>query len=77
MSVAQLEAHSALLVLVKLVPSQCFSEDLHRLARGSGVSREIRKLAPFLDTDGTLRVGGRIARSMLSYEAKHPALLPN
>ncbi|CAL1687621.1 unnamed protein product [Lasius platythorax] len=77
MSVDQLEAHSALLVLVKLVQSQCFSEDLHRLARGSGVSREIRKLAPFLDTDGTLRVGGRIARSMLSYEAKHPARRTN
>ncbi|XP_038055409.1 uncharacterized protein LOC119727556 [Patiria miniata] len=35
------------------------------------------RLDPFLDVDGIIRVGGRIARSDLPIEAKHPAILPH
>ncbi|XP_053619959.1 uncharacterized protein LOC128680687 [Plodia interpunctella] len=38
--------------------------------------RIFRKLSPFLDEQGILRVGGRLARSGLEFEHKHPALLP-
>ena len=34
------------------------------------------QLDPFLDANGILRVGGRIRRSSLSYDAKHPIILP-
>ena len=34
------------------------------------------QLDPFLDANGILRVGGRITRSSLSYDAKHPIILP-
>ncbi|XP_033231518.1 uncharacterized protein LOC117182531, partial [Belonocnema kinseyi] len=33
-------------------------------------------LAPFLDVEGILRVGGRLSQSDLSYSRKHPILLP-
>ncbi|XP_046843232.1 uncharacterized protein LOC124437283 [Xenia sp. Carnegie-2017] len=39
-------------------------------------SNELRSLSPFTDEEGTVRVGGRIDNSLVSYETKHPALLP-
>ena len=33
-------------------------------------------LSPFKTEDGILRVGGRVDKAMVSYEMKHPALLP-
>ena len=37
--------------------------------------KQLSKLSPFLDRDGILRVQGRIEKSALSYEEKHPILL--
>ena len=36
----------------------------------------LRKLDPFLDENGILRIGGRIKLSSLSYKLKHPIILP-
>ena len=35
------------------------------------------RLDPFLDGDGVLRVGGRIRNALVSYEIKHPVILPS
>lgn len=35
------------------------------------------RLDPFLDEDGVLRVGGRIRNALVSYEIKHPVILPS
>ena len=43
-----------------------------RIAKG-----ELSTLSPFTDPDGVIRVGGRADRATVSYESKHPALLPN
>ncbi|XP_024876608.1 uncharacterized protein LOC112457662, partial [Temnothorax curvispinosus] len=75
--VDQIEFHSTLLYLVKSVQSRCFAEDIGSLRRSQSCSKPLRKLAPFLDGRGVLRVGGRLTHSAISYEAKHPALLPN
>jgi len=37
----------------------------------------LAQLAPFIDKDGLIRVGGRLRYSALSEDAKHPFLLPN
>jgi hypothetical protein len=37
----------------------------------------LQKLDPFCGDDGLLRVGGRIRRSVLPYDVKHPILLPS
>lgn len=34
------------------------------------------RLDPFLDEDGVLRVGGRIRHALVSYDLKHPIILP-
>lgn len=33
-------------------------------------------LSPFIDKDGLLRVGGRLKHAALTYNQKHPILLP-
>ena len=35
------------------------------------------KLSPFVDKDGVIRVGGRVDKAIISYESKHPILLPH
>ena len=37
---------------------------------------QLWRLTPLLDSDGILRVGGRLGMSNLPYEAKHPVVLP-
>ncbi|GFV54129.1 integrase catalytic domain-containing protein [Trichonephila clavipes] len=37
---------------------------------------KLRNLNPFIDSDGLLRVGGRLINSDLPYVNKHPAILP-
>ncbi|XP_035657338.1 uncharacterized protein LOC118403009 [Branchiostoma floridae] len=41
-----------------------------------GMSSTVKKLDPKLDAKGILRVGGRLGRSTLPVETKHPILLP-
>ena len=74
--VDRLEEHDALMKLVKVVQGVSFENDILHLQKQKRVSVELRKLAPFIDSHGLLRVGGRLENSHLSYEAKHPALLP-
>ncbi|XP_028404826.1 uncharacterized protein LOC114527396 [Dendronephthya gigantea] len=37
---------------------------------------DFRTLSPFEDEEGVIRVGGRIDNALVSYETRHPALLP-
>ena len=37
---------------------------------------ELKSLTPFLDSNGIIRVGGRIDSTLVSYNQAHPALLP-
>ena len=47
-------------------------KSLHdRMAKG-----ELKTLSPFSDDKGIIRVGGRLDKAIVSYEMKHPALLP-
>ena len=38
-------------------------------------SSKLYKLDPFLDSDGLLRVGGRLGKSRLSHNEAHPLVL--
>nr|XP_029715673.1 uncharacterized protein LOC115259283 [Aedes albopictus] len=57
---------------------QHFPSELSRLQRGLTVERSspLHQLNPFLDENGVVRVGGRLQQSDLSYDNKHPILLP-
>ncbi|XP_060536447.1 uncharacterized protein LOC132708258 [Cylas formicarius] len=71
-----LEIQNALLVIVKHVQMFCFTDIVEQLNKNNLPPKPFRKLAVFLDGRGCLRVGGRIRRSNLSYDEKHPLLLP-
>ena len=64
-------------VLVKHVQRQTFGDELIDLRAKKAVKRSSRLAAldPIIDS-GILRVGGRLGRSDMSYEAKHPMILP-
>ena len=55
--------------IVKAVQEQSFAEDVS-LKKG-----KLARLSPF-EQDGLIRVGGRLNRSQLPYDAKHPSILP-
>ncbi|XP_050061681.1 uncharacterized protein LOC126551703 [Aphis gossypii] len=70
------ERARALLDLVYFVQQTSYSDDISLLTKGLRCSPAIRKLDPFLDVDGFLRVGGRLNNADLPYAHKHPLLLP-
>ncbi|XP_062541389.1 uncharacterized protein LOC134209417 [Armigeres subalbatus] len=65
--------------LVKLAQTDSFGEEIRELGRGKTVSKRsnLRLLSPFLDSDGIIRVGGRLNLSEQPYHTKHPILLPS
>ncbi|XP_018359963.1 PREDICTED: uncharacterized protein LOC108759145 [Trachymyrmex cornetzi] len=68
----------ALQALCRYVQHQYFDSEIQELIRVGVISKtsKILSLNPFLDRNGLLRVGGRLRNSDISYEAKHPILLP-
>ncbi|XP_028416927.1 uncharacterized protein LOC114541139 [Dendronephthya gigantea] len=84
------EIRAATTKIVKYVQRQCFQDEIRTLAttvadgqKSSKVVTEnlimkrsrLRKLNPIL-VEGVLRVGGRLERSSMSFDAKHPMILP-
>jgi transposase InsO family protein len=72
------EIRTAELIIFNLAQRDEYGEEIACIQHGKDVpsKSKIAPLAPFLDSDGLLRVGGRIRNSSLTYEAKHPMLLP-
>ncbi|XP_063245165.1 uncharacterized protein LOC134546326 [Bacillus rossius redtenbacheri] len=70
------ELETALNFWILRVQSMVFKDYLASLRKNKRTSPQIRKLHPFLDSDGFLRVGGRLDQSKLPFQHKHPALLP-
>lgn len=71
------ERHKSLMQIVKHVQTYAFSQEISNLKNNKPLTKPFRKLNPFLDEQGVLRVGGRISRSGLEYEHMHPAFLPS
>ena len=65
-------------LLIKMVQAKHFLGDINTLKHSGAVSKSsrVRKLDPFLDDKGVMRVGGRLKRSNMSNEMKHPVILP-
>ncbi|XP_055589557.1 uncharacterized protein LOC129741794 [Uranotaenia lowii] len=65
-------------VLIRLVQAQEFSDYVAALeaSKPTPVKSRLRWFTPFLDSSHLMRIGGRIDRSSLTYDAKHQILLP-
>jgi len=72
------ELQRAMRLAVRVTQRTHFPELLKQLAKPNHIVTPptMAQLAPFLDYAGLIRVGGRLQRSMLTDDAKHPYLLP-
>lgn len=63
--------------IVRLHQGREFPQEIHHLANNKPINKKskILQLNPFLDSDGCLRVGGRLKESNLSYDRKHPIII--
>jgi hypothetical protein len=65
------------LEIIRLVQQEAVQETLNDLQHGLLPQKgPLRNLSPILDSEGIIRVGGRLHKSALPYEVKHPAILP-
>ncbi|XP_074661512.1 uncharacterized protein LOC141914144 [Tubulanus polymorphus] len=55
-----------------------YNEEFRTLQKGKAIKRRspLYKFDVFIDSDHLLRVGGRIGRARIPFEAKHPIILP-
>ena len=65
-------------VILKLLQERHYPREKGRLQNSQPIlhSSNIRRLDPYVDKDGILRVGGRLRKSKLPQNEKHPAILP-
>ena len=70
--------YSIKVLWVKQAQTERSSKDMKDLSGGKEVSRQshLKPLTPMLDELGILRVGGRLTRAELPYDAAHPMILP-
>ncbi|GBL74085.1 hypothetical protein AVEN_230985-1 [Araneus ventricosus] len=63
--------------IIKSVQADEFAEEIHQVKTGKSVNttNKLSELNPFLDEDGLLSVGGRLANGNLLYRVKHPCIL--
>ena len=63
----------------RAVQSEMFNEDLKAIKSSKELpaSSKIASILPFIDEEGLLRAKGRLNKSNLSFEAKHPIILPS
>lgn len=72
------ELERAKLIIIRKIQRADFPEELKDLAKHGTVDNKsnLKSMTPLLDKDGIIRVGGRIEKSALSFDEKHPILLP-
>ncbi|XP_044748988.1 uncharacterized protein LOC123311742 [Coccinella septempunctata] len=76
LSISPQESDNALKYLIRVVQNDVFAEIRLKIKQNEVLPKPIRKLAPFIDQYGLLRVGGRLQKSPFSFDVKHPLLLP-
>ena len=71
------EMDRAKLILLRAAQRESFPELAGCLAKGSfeKLPHNLGRLSPFLAEDGSMRLRGRLRRSELSFQTKHPMLL--
>ena len=64
--------------ILRIIQAEQFKEHIDALLNSkSNRSSKLSALNPFIDEDGLMRVGGRLANSNLSREQRNPVLLPS
>ncbi|XP_046602575.1 uncharacterized protein LOC124296586 [Neodiprion lecontei] len=76
--ISTLELSDAQLFWTKVTQQAYFAEEIRQMETSSNLIRShpLSRLTLFIDSNGFLRVGGRLNHSLLSYDEKHPFILP-
>lgn len=76
--VTEEESAQATAVIIRATQQEVFSTEWEHLLKGDKIPRQspLVKLSPFLDQDGLLRVGGRTSSTDMSFDDKHPVIIP-
>ncbi|XP_062541820.1 uncharacterized protein LOC134209807 [Armigeres subalbatus] len=70
------ELDGAIHAIIKLVQKQAFDDLYHALENNVNKRNKYSGLAPFIDTEGVIRVGGWLKYSSIPYDGMHQILLP-
>ena len=72
------EIERAEICIVKYVHKSIYNDQIEYLKENKTLKKHdsLVKLNPFFHEDGTLRVGGRLKNSDLSFNAMHPVIIP-
>ncbi|XP_063446815.1 uncharacterized protein LOC134726347 [Mytilus trossulus] len=64
--------------IIKTIQSEAYSSEIDCIVNGQNLRKNssIISLDPFLDSEGILRVGGRLNKSNLPYQERNPLILP-
>lgn len=73
------ELHSAEMPIIAIVQNTSFYDEIQQLKSQGKISynKSIKPLSPILDSNYLIRVGGRLENAELSFDEKHPLLLPS
>lgn len=67
-------------VIIQSVQHDAYKEQLSKIKEGKKINSKsdtLKKLNPFVDKDGLLRVGGRLSSADLTENEKHPLIIPS
>ena len=73
----ELHRKRATFTVLRMIQEDSFKDEIKRLRAGKILPKgSLQTLDPFIDENGLVRVGGRLRRASMSYEVKHPIILP-
>lgn len=73
------ELQSAEDIIIKIVQKRTFAQEYHCLVNNKPLPKtsKLLTLNPFIDTQGLIRLGGRLENAPIPYNRKHPIILPH
>ena len=71
------QEESAELKLIKMIQTECFTDEINKIIDGTLLKGPLKKLDTFMDDQGVLRVGGRLKFGDFPYAAKYQIVLPS
>ncbi|XP_072010850.1 uncharacterized protein [Engystomops pustulosus] len=65
-------------VIIRTVQHEVYAKEIDSIINHRPIPKDsvLKKLDPFIDADGLLRVGGRLNEARIDFEGKHPILIP-
>ncbi|CAK9800717.1 hypothetical protein ANTPLA_LOCUS7241 [Anthophora plagiata] len=73
------ELQTAQEYLIRMAQRERFHTEIDALTKDKGITKQssLHSLAPYLDSLGIIRVGGRLSNASIPYNKRHPIVLPS